>query len=180
MPRIARLVIPGLPHHITQRGNYRQKVFYRDEDRLLYLELLREFGSLLRKCRPPFVDTFPPLSPLLGSVAVFGLWLTASYKAPRWRWWASTAVAGILLASHVYGYDAALLLLPIWLTLFENTWKPGRIAATLVSTPIPYLMTLADKPYSVAGAAGLALFLVVLAGHRFAEAVQIVAEGNGK
>jgi len=45
MPRIARLVIPNLPHHITQRGNYRQKVFYRDEDRLLYLALLRQFST---------------------------------------------------------------------------------------------------------------------------------------
>ncbi|GEM_PF-3168734 len=39
MTRIARLVIPELPHYITQRGNYRQKVFDRDEDRRLYLVL---------------------------------------------------------------------------------------------------------------------------------------------
>jgi len=28
MPRIARIVIPGCPHHVTQRGNHRQKVFF--------------------------------------------------------------------------------------------------------------------------------------------------------
>jgi len=40
MPRIARLVVPGYPHHITQRGNYRQIVFNDDADRQEYLELI--------------------------------------------------------------------------------------------------------------------------------------------
>ena len=41
MPRIARLVVPGLPHHITQRGNRRQKVFFKDADKKAYLEILK-------------------------------------------------------------------------------------------------------------------------------------------
>ena len=40
MPRTARVVIPGLPHHVTQRGNNRQDVFFTDADREVYLELL--------------------------------------------------------------------------------------------------------------------------------------------
>jgi putative transposase len=40
MPRIARAVIPGCPHHVTQRGNNRQDVFFVDDDRRAYLELL--------------------------------------------------------------------------------------------------------------------------------------------
>ena len=32
MPRLARIVAEGYPHHITQRGNYRQRVFQNDED----------------------------------------------------------------------------------------------------------------------------------------------------
>jgi putative transposase len=43
MPRIARVVIPGCPHHVTQRGNHRQRVFFADSDRELYLELLRKY-----------------------------------------------------------------------------------------------------------------------------------------
>ena len=35
MPRIASLVVPGYPHHIIQRGNLRQDVFFSDEDKLL-------------------------------------------------------------------------------------------------------------------------------------------------
>lgn len=42
MPRRARFVPPGVPHHITQRGNNRQDVFLCDEDRLRYLEFLRD------------------------------------------------------------------------------------------------------------------------------------------
>ena len=32
MDRIARYVVPGLPHHVTQRGNRRERVFFGDED----------------------------------------------------------------------------------------------------------------------------------------------------
>ena len=42
MPRVARIVVPGALHHITQRGNNRQDVFFVDEDRHVYLELLRQ------------------------------------------------------------------------------------------------------------------------------------------
>lgn len=40
MPRVARIVIPGLPHHITQRSNVRQEIFFRSEDYRLCLNLL--------------------------------------------------------------------------------------------------------------------------------------------
>jgi len=42
MARLSRLVFPGVPHHVTQRGNWRQPIFFPDADRLLYLDLLRE------------------------------------------------------------------------------------------------------------------------------------------
>ncbi len=42
MPRRPRHAIPGFPHHITQRGNNRQDVFFTDEDREFYLALLRQ------------------------------------------------------------------------------------------------------------------------------------------
>ena len=43
MARLARVVLPGYPHHITQRGNRRQKVFFEEGDYEHYLELLREW-----------------------------------------------------------------------------------------------------------------------------------------
>jgi len=44
MPRRPRFVLPGVPHHVTQRGNNRQPVFFSDEDRIRYLHLLREYS----------------------------------------------------------------------------------------------------------------------------------------
>jgi putative transposase len=38
--RLARVVIPGLAHHVTQRGNGRRRVFFSDQDYALYLRLL--------------------------------------------------------------------------------------------------------------------------------------------
>ena len=45
MPRLARLVVPGVPHHVTQRGNRRQPTFFGEADYALYLRLLRHFCS---------------------------------------------------------------------------------------------------------------------------------------
>lgn len=41
MPRTARIVVPNVPHHITQRGNNRQDVFFVDDDRRVYLSILK-------------------------------------------------------------------------------------------------------------------------------------------
>jgi putative transposase len=48
MPRVARIVIPGCPHHVTQRGNHRQRVFFTDSERDRYLALLRKYFEQFR------------------------------------------------------------------------------------------------------------------------------------
>jgi putative transposase len=45
MPRIARAVAPGFPHHIVQRGNNRGDVFFSPEDREVYLYLLKNYAE---------------------------------------------------------------------------------------------------------------------------------------
>ncbi len=45
MPRTARIVIPDLPYHITQRGNYRQDIFQDNEDRLSYLSWINDYSK---------------------------------------------------------------------------------------------------------------------------------------
>jgi putative transposase len=45
MPRTARAVAVGFPHHITQRGNYHQRVFENDADYLQYLEWLQLYSK---------------------------------------------------------------------------------------------------------------------------------------
>lgn len=44
MARIARIVIPNMPHHVTQRGNRSQEVFFSNKDKEYSLELLRKFS----------------------------------------------------------------------------------------------------------------------------------------
>ncbi len=45
MPRIARIIAPGYPHHVTQRGNNRMTVFFDDEDRQTYLDILSLYAQ---------------------------------------------------------------------------------------------------------------------------------------
>jgi putative transposase len=40
MSRLPRMVLPGIPHHVTQRGNRRERTFFEDGDYALYLDLL--------------------------------------------------------------------------------------------------------------------------------------------
>ncbi len=40
MARLSRIVIPQVPHHVTQRGNRRLPVFFSDDDRREYLALV--------------------------------------------------------------------------------------------------------------------------------------------
>ena len=43
MARLARVVVPGYPHHITQRGNRRQETFFGKDDYRTYVELMAEW-----------------------------------------------------------------------------------------------------------------------------------------
>jgi putative transposase len=52
MARLARVVAPGVPHHVTQRGNRRQPVFFGDDDYRAYKSLLAE------GCRNAGVDVW--------------------------------------------------------------------------------------------------------------------------
>jgi putative transposase len=45
MARLARYVVPGVPHHVTQRGNGRQQTFFGASDYALYRDLLKEHAS---------------------------------------------------------------------------------------------------------------------------------------
>jgi putative transposase len=42
MARLARVIVPGLPHHVTQRGNRLQPIFFAGGDQAIYRDLLAE------------------------------------------------------------------------------------------------------------------------------------------
>ena len=44
MARIARIVIPNYPHHIIQRGNRSQNVFFTAQDKKSYIDLLCKYA----------------------------------------------------------------------------------------------------------------------------------------
>ncbi len=48
MARLPRIVIPGIPHHVTQRGNGRQQTFFEEGDYALYLDLLAQAAERAR------------------------------------------------------------------------------------------------------------------------------------
>jgi len=48
MPRTARIVMPEIPHHMTQRGNNKQDVFFVDDDRVVFLKLLKQQSEKFR------------------------------------------------------------------------------------------------------------------------------------
>lgn len=47
MPRRSRLLMPGVPLHVVQRGNNRQACFVADEDYRIYLKWLGEYAVQL-------------------------------------------------------------------------------------------------------------------------------------
>ena len=40
MARLARVVVPGAPHQVTQRGNRRERIFLEPGDEAVYLDLM--------------------------------------------------------------------------------------------------------------------------------------------
>src|SRR5688572_7694518 len=68
MPRIPRPVFAGIPHHITQRSNRRENVFFTDGDRAAYLGWLAhycaQFGvQVLAYCLMTTIFTLLPSRP---------------------------------------------------------------------------------------------------------------------
>jgi hypothetical protein len=141
---------------------------------------LAEYYQLLRKKDIEHLNPSPELMINVHSMAInFGAdnWIArgllvaavivlvalACRRTPLWRWVAAASTGSLLVPPHVYGYDAGLLLASIWLAIFVATDKRTRIAATLICTPIPYLMTLAGTPWAATTPVALLLFLAILA-----------------
>jgi putative transposase len=45
MPRVARVVVPDCPHHVTQRGNRRAVIFKDEEDWKAYIGFLKKYAE---------------------------------------------------------------------------------------------------------------------------------------
>jgi len=54
MPGIARIVAPGYPCHVTQRGNYQQPIFDEEDDFPQYLQGLKQYEHIMKKHKEVF------------------------------------------------------------------------------------------------------------------------------
>jgi hypothetical protein len=75
---------------------------------------------------------------------------------------AAASAGSLLVAPHVFGYDAGLLLAGLWLAVFESSARFPRVAATVLLTPVPFLLSLAGPPWAAATPLALLAFLVSL------------------
>jgi len=76
MARQPRIGVPGAAHHVTQRGNNRQDVFFVDDDRRVYLSCLKESlekRNAYKWLLSPIFPYFFPHSPVtrFGALACF-------------------------------------------------------------------------------------------------------------
>ncbi len=100
---------------------------------------------------------------------VLGLVVIAIRGAPFWRWLSAAITGSVLVAPHGYAYDAAILLLPIWMLLFVSEKRLSRVAALLLVTPLPFFTLMAGPPWSVLPAVLVILLLIALARESYME-----------
>ncbi len=104
----------------------------------------------------------PPLE-AIGIAAVVALTGWTCWNAPLWRWLAAISLGSLLIVPHVYGYDAALLLVPAMVVVYRADSKIARATAGALLMPIPLLMPLFGSPWAVLAPVALLACLVSLA-----------------
>jgi hypothetical protein len=96
------------------------------------------------------------------AISLFALFVLGVRQANLDGLYALTTAAGLTLVPHAYGYDAARLLLPIWLVFFYSEWPVTRAAAVLMAAPFVYSFTLLGRPWGAIGSFATLTFFVLL------------------
>lgn len=94
---------------------------------------------------------------------VLGMLVAAAWKAPLGRFLPATLAASLLVAPHIYGYDAAMMLPGIWLTCFGAESRFAKMTAGMLAAPVVYFAALAGAPWPALTAVALLAFLASLA-----------------
>ena len=110
-----------------------------------------------------------PAVSALSVALVIGLVVVGVRGAPLWRWLSVALVGSLLVPPHVYGYDASMLLLPVWLALFSSKKLWTRLMALALGAPPVFFLSMAGPPWSVLPALVLLLFLTALAWENYQE-----------
>jgi hypothetical protein len=104
-------------------------------------------------------------SPAIRFALVAAVVVCAIVIARRSEWWEALVAAQIgtiLIAPHVFMYDSCLVVLPALLVYFKQSGIAARVAATVFFVPFPYLLQLADKPWTIAPSLAILSLLLAL------------------
>ena len=104
-----------------------------------------------------------PWAPALLIGLVAGVTILGAWRVSLWRWLSVGLLGSVLITPHAYAYDAAILLLPIWLVLFRSDNPILRVIAATLAVPLPFLSFLFGPPWTVIPALTIFAFLCVLA-----------------
>ena len=108
---------------------------------------------------------------------VVGVVIIGMRGAPLWRWLSISVAGSLLITHHVYGYDAGIVLLPVWLAMFLSKSLFFRIAALILATPLVFLAGLAGIPWSILPSLSLLAFLSALAVENYTEQRRALPSG---
>ena len=160
MPRALRIVVPCFPHHVTQRGNYKQKVFYTQKDYMLYLEWLSEYTnkyelSIVAYCLMPNHVHFIAIPTYEDSLAnTFSVCHSryASYlhkkKNLKGHLWQGRFFSTVLDDIHLYAAVKYVELNPVKAGLVKCAWDwPWSSAAIHIKKENPILAL--NKVYDI-------------------------------
>ena len=109
---------------------------------------------------------------------VLALVYFAVRDAPAWRWWAAGIVGSLLCVPHIYGYDAGVALLAVWLVFAHGETAATKLTGALCATPLPYIIGLGDAPQSAVPGLALLAFLGSLAWENARQVATIEVESS--
>jgi len=134
MSRIARTVAVDFPHHITHRGNYRQKVFTEKEDFVNYLKLVNKYASqnalsVLSYCLMPnhvhFIvvpDSSESLSKALNITQMVHAQYVNKKRKLSGHLWQGRFYSCVLDENHLYAAVRYVERNPVRAKLVKNPW----------------------------------------------------------
>lgn len=106
------------------------------------------------------------LALLVVGIAVYASGVHRLKPVPLWRWFAAGIAGSLLMVPHVYGYDAAMLLLPILFAIFKGGTKLVRYSAMALALPCVFWLPAAGKPWAMGPGVAIFVFLAAVASER--------------
>jgi hypothetical protein len=105
---------------------------------------------------------FDVLRIVLALVALIATGLVLRERQPLWRWMSLAITASLFAAPRAYSFDAAILVLPVWLVQAYSRKTATRAVFAALATPLPFLAGLAGQPWSIIAPVCLSACFVTL------------------